>query len=170
MILYHGSNVEITKIDFDKCKPYKDFGRGFYLTNIKEQAVLMAKSKAALFDGMPVVTIFEVDDDILDKDDLNTKVFSESPTIEWARFIVNNRNREFKDYESLECNVDAKYDVVTGPVADDAIAATIRRYTGEDLDEEGLKRRLTYKKLSNQYSFHTEKAVSYLRKVGVLDE
>ena len=108
MILYHGSNVEITKIDFDKCKPYKDFGRGFYLTNIKEQAVLMVKSKAALFDGMPVVTIFEVDDDILDKDDLNTKVFSESPTIEWARFIVNNRNREFKDYESLECNVDAK--------------------------------------------------------------
>ena len=30
MILYHGSNVEITEINFNKCKPYKDFGKGFY--------------------------------------------------------------------------------------------------------------------------------------------
>ena len=170
MILYHGSNVEITEIDFEKCKPYKDFGRGFYLTKIKEQAVLMAKNKAALFDGNPVVTVFEVDDDILHKADLNTREFSQVPSIEWAVFIVNNRNKDFVDFESSECNIDAKYDIVAGPVADDAIAATIRRYTGEKLDEEGLRRKLTYKELSNQYSFHTEKAVSYLRKVGVLDE
>lgn len=34
MILYHGSNVAIDKIDLNLCKPYKDFGRGFYLTDI----------------------------------------------------------------------------------------------------------------------------------------
>lgn len=32
--LYHGSNLFIDKIDFTKCKPYKDFGQGFYLTDI----------------------------------------------------------------------------------------------------------------------------------------
>lgn len=38
MRLYHGSNMMIENIDLSKCKPYKDFGRGFYLTEIKEQA------------------------------------------------------------------------------------------------------------------------------------
>ncbi len=38
MILYHGSNIEIENVDLSKCRPYKDFGQGFYLTTIKEQA------------------------------------------------------------------------------------------------------------------------------------
>lgn len=32
MILYHGSNLKIDEIDLTKCKPYKDFGQGFYYT------------------------------------------------------------------------------------------------------------------------------------------
>lgn len=32
MILYHGTNCSIDKIDLNKCRPYKDFGKGFYLT------------------------------------------------------------------------------------------------------------------------------------------
>lgn len=170
MILFHGSNIEIFDIDFTKCKPYKDFGKGFYLTTIKEQAIRMAQNKAALYGGKPIVTIYETDDDILDKENLNTKAFPMNPTIEWARFIVNNRNKNFKDQSSMDSNSDCKYDIVLGPVADDAIAATIRRFMGDSLDEEGLMRKLTYKKLSNQYSFHTDKAIAYLRKVGVLDE
>ena len=42
MILYHDSNVDIKTIDLSKCSPNKDFGRGFYLTTIKEQAQRMA--------------------------------------------------------------------------------------------------------------------------------
>ena len=38
MILYHGSNIAISEIDLTLCKPYKDFGKGFYLTDIKSQA------------------------------------------------------------------------------------------------------------------------------------
>lgn len=33
MILYHGSNLEISQIDLTKGNPNKDFGRGFYLTD-----------------------------------------------------------------------------------------------------------------------------------------
>ena len=33
MKLYHGSNMVIDQIDLSKCKPYKDFGQGFYLTD-----------------------------------------------------------------------------------------------------------------------------------------
>lgn len=32
MKLYHGSNVEIDKVDLSKCMPNKDFGCGFYTT------------------------------------------------------------------------------------------------------------------------------------------
>ncbi len=35
MKLYHGSNIAIERIDFARCKPYKDFGQGFYLTEIE---------------------------------------------------------------------------------------------------------------------------------------
>ena len=32
MILYHGSNTKIDSINLAMCRPYKDFGTGFYLT------------------------------------------------------------------------------------------------------------------------------------------
>lgn len=37
MKLYHGSNVEIDSINLAMCRPYKDFGKGFYLTDLKER-------------------------------------------------------------------------------------------------------------------------------------
>ena len=49
MILYHGSNVEIQSIDLSMCKPYKDFGKGFYLTTLKEQAKRMAMRVSRIF-------------------------------------------------------------------------------------------------------------------------
>ena len=49
MKLYHGSNIAIEHIDFARCKPYKDFGQGFYLTEIEEQAVQMARRTCLLY-------------------------------------------------------------------------------------------------------------------------
>ncbi len=45
MILYHGSNQDIKRIDLTKTRPNKDFGQGFYLTEDKEQAMKMAEQK-----------------------------------------------------------------------------------------------------------------------------
>ena len=42
MILFHGSNVQIESIRLDLCSPNKDFGQGFYLTDIEVQASQMA--------------------------------------------------------------------------------------------------------------------------------
>ena len=106
MILYHGSNTEIMEIDLSKCRPFKDFGSGFYLTSFKEQAVRMAENRAALYGGSPVITVFEADDNIMEMPELNTRSFSVNPTVEWARFIVNNRTKEFNDPESPDCNID----------------------------------------------------------------
>ena len=37
MKLYHGTNCDFQQIDLKKCKPNKDFGQGFYLTDIRRQ-------------------------------------------------------------------------------------------------------------------------------------
>lgn len=42
-ILYHGSYCEVRQPDLQKCKQYKDFGQGFYLTKDLEQAKNFAK-------------------------------------------------------------------------------------------------------------------------------
>lgn len=42
MKLYHGTNIDFSRILLSKCKPNKDFGCGFYLTNIRSQAQEMA--------------------------------------------------------------------------------------------------------------------------------
>ena len=38
MILYHGSFLEIVKLDLTHSRPNVDFGRGFYVTPLYEQA------------------------------------------------------------------------------------------------------------------------------------
>ena len=65
MRLYHGSNSKIKNIDLAKCKPYKDFGQGFYLTEIEEQASQMARRTASIYGGSAVVTQFEFDEKAL---------------------------------------------------------------------------------------------------------
>lgn len=51
MRLYHGSNIVIDSINLAMCRPYKDFGKGFYLTDIKEQAEKMAVRVSKIHSG-----------------------------------------------------------------------------------------------------------------------
>lgn len=168
MILYHGSNVEIDSIDLSRCTPYKDFGRGFYTTLLKEQAMRMARRRAKLEGGRAVVTIFEAPDDLLEKGNLCCRVFEDKPSIEWAVFIRNNRDRNFKDIADKDCNTDNKYDIVAGPVANDTVGLLIRQFSRGTIDVEYLKKEFDFGTLTNQYTFHTERAVAYLKKVGAL--
>ena len=75
MILYHGSNVDIKKISLLKCKPNKDFGKGFYLTTIKEQAVRMSLRVSRMFGGTPCINEYSFDENILKSDSLKIKIF-----------------------------------------------------------------------------------------------
>jgi len=165
MMLYHGSNSRIDRIDFNLCRPYKDFGRGFYCTEVKEQAELMAKRVANIYGGMPCVTPFELDESIYTSKPLNIRMFTK-PTQEWAIFVLNNRDRKFLDIENLECNQDNKYDMVVGPVADDDLALLFRTFTRGLINIDALVKEMKYKKFSNQYSFHTTQITSYLKRIG----
>ena len=153
MKLYHGSNTKIEKIDLSKCRPYKDFGQGFYLTEIKEQAEKMASRTAHIYEGEPVVTEFEFDESALTK--LSVKQFDE-PNEEWALFVLANRNKESQQPTH-------SYDIVIGPVADDDIAQLFRNFNDGYINLTMLVEGLKYKKVSSQYFFHTEAATKYLK-------
>lgn len=167
MILYHGSNIVIDSINLAMCRPYKDFGKGFYLTDIEEQAEKMAIRVSRIYGGSPIVNVFEIQDNFKEIPNINIKDFGLQTTEEWAKFVMNNRDRAFSDIENDLCNKDNKYDIVIGPVADDNMALLFRQYENEVIDFETLLKGMIYKKTSSQYSFHTEKSIKLLsRKVG----
>lgn len=154
MILYHGSNTEIVKINLDKCKPYKDFGRGFYLTEIYSQAERMANRTASIYGGSPVVTKFEFDESAFSR--LSVKQF-EAPCAEWALFVMANRSKENRHPIHT-------YDLVIGPVADDSMSMLFRKFGDGIINLDELVRDMQYKEFSSQYLFHTEEAIKYLKR------
>ena len=167
MRLYHGSNIIIENIDLSKCRPYKDFGQGFYLTTLLEQAQKMAQRVSRIYGGNPMVTVFDFDEKLLSSTELKARLFdSEKPSAEWALFVSNNRKEGLTEIESTDCNQDLRYDIVVGPVANDDLALLFRQFSNGFIDLEGLKKGMEYKKLTDQYSFHTEKAISFLKKIG----
>ncbi len=52
--------MDIKVIDLAMCRPYKDFGEGFYLTVMKERSEKMAKRVARIYGGSPVLNGFEI--------------------------------------------------------------------------------------------------------------
>ncbi|MBQ1688226.1 MAG: DUF3990 domain-containing protein [Lachnospiraceae bacterium] len=167
MFLYHGSNTDIKEINLAMCRPYKDFGQGFYLTVMKEQAEKMANRVARIYGGSPILNIYEIDENFIRNTNLNIKNFGTETSEEWARFVKNNRSREYTDFSNPECNFDNKYDIVVGPIADDDMALLFRQFENGMLTFEKMLSGMIYKKTTNQYSFHTQEAIKLLKKVGV---
>lgn len=165
MILYHGTNTDIDKIDLSLCAPYKDFGTGFYTTTLFDQAKAMAIRKCKLFGGKPCVISYEAPDNLLELRTVKVKAFY-GTLKEWAVFIINNRNRDFTDISSPECNLDNKYEVVFGPVANDTLTTLIRQYQKGYIDSAILLKEMQYAAPNNQYSFHSENAAMLLTKTG----
>ncbi len=156
MTLYHGTFMDFQAIELGKCRPYKDFGRGFYLTDLEDQAIKMAEKKAKIFNGSPVILKYDFDERLLANGELKVKQFSK-PGQEWAEFIYKNRSRS--------CAFQHDYDIVTGPIADDGVAYLLDRYEEGTLTLEQLANELEFRDLNNQYFFGTEKALKHLKRL-----
>ncbi|MBO5596306.1 MAG: DUF3990 domain-containing protein [Bacteroidales bacterium] len=158
MKLYHGSNVAIDIIDLSKSRPGKDFGKGFYLSADKQQAIEMAESKVAFLGGEPIVTEFEFDDSVLTSGQVKFKQF-ESYSEEWAKFVYDNREN-FSDTPIHD------FDIIYGPIANDKVGAQIRNFKNGSIDLDELMRRIKYLKgITFQYYFGTEAAIKTLKKL-----
>lgn len=155
MILYHGSNTAIESIDLKKSKRYKDFGRAFYLSSEREQAIKMAKAKTVQFGGEAIVTTFEYDDSACGN--LSVMEFPHYSR-EWAEFVYNNRDEQ-QDFHH-------NYDIVYGPIANDYIGLQIRDFRRHRLTFEQFMENILYHQGETfQYAFCTETAIAKLKKL-----
>jgi hypothetical protein len=166
MKLYHGTNCNIEAIDLAKCRPYKDFGKGFYLTELKQQAQEWAFRISESFGNKPKIIEYEYTPNL--NIGLNILKF-EKPCIEWAYFIMSNRSRNLHEVSGKLDNRNCQYDIVEGPVGNDDIAVTLNQFIQGLIDDNLLLQRLEYKELNHQMSFHTEISLRTLTKTGEYD-
>ena len=148
MILYHGSFLEIVKPDLAHSRPNVDFGRGFYVTPLYEQAAKWCgKFKRRGKDG--IISRYEYDES--QENELKTLKF-DSYSEEWLDFSMNCRRE--KD--------DSDYDIVMGGVANDKVFNTVELYFDQLIDKNEAISRLKYEKPNMQICFRTEESLEHL--------
>ena len=114
MILYHGSFLEIAKPDLVHFRSNVDFGRGFYVTPLYEQAAKWCgKFKRRGKDG--IISWYEYDENR--EAELKTLKF-DFYSEEWLDFILNCRSGK----DSTD------YDLVVGGVANDKVFNTVELF------------------------------------------
>lgn len=152
MILYHGSFLEITNPDLVHSRSNVDFGRGFYVTPMYEQAAKWCgKFKRRGKTG--IISRYEYDESR--ESELKILKF-ESYSEEWLDFILSCRSR--KDTTD--------YDLVAGGVANDRVFNTVELFFDGLIDKTEAIKRLRYEKPNLQICFRTAKALSLLHFEG----
>jgi hypothetical protein len=147
MIVYHGSYTEITKIDLSKCEPNKDFGKGFYVTKIKEQADIWAVRMGRKYKNKGIVTKFKFYESAFDNAMYKVLQFDKYDE-NWLDFVTLNRR--------LDSPIPAHdYDIVEGPVADDRISKEIDNYILGKISREKFLGMLRREEPTHQICFCT---------------
>ncbi len=150
--------MTIDKVDLSKSRPFKDFGRAFYLSADEQQAWERAYAAITLWGGTPKVTSFELDEHVLTSGELKVLSF-DGYTEEWADFIFANRNRRKPVFSH-------DYDIVYGPIANDRVGEQVALFKGGYITKERFLQKLKHMRgITFQYAFCTEVAISKLRKL-----
>ena len=147
MKVYHGSDVQIEKIDLLKSREYTDFGRGFYVTNIRGHAHRRAVNIAVENNTQPIVTQFEYIEAYQINAELSVKSFA-TPSEEWVNFVMMNRDVSIIQPAH-------SYDIVEGPVANDWVTWQIKRYQKGRITIKQLIAELQYREQTHQICFCT---------------
>ncbi len=136
MRLYHASTMIIEKPDVQHSRDKLDFGRGFYLTSIREQAVRYAE-RFTIRNFEAFISEYELDDDT---PGFHIKTFP-SYDADWLDYVALCRKGLQKEHI---------YDAVSGGVANDKVFNTIDLYFAEQISKEEALGRLKYVKPNHQ--------------------
>jgi hypothetical protein len=158
MILYHGSNVSVPSPKLIEPNRNLDFGAGFYTTTNKEQAINFSENVyRRQKSGSKVVSVYEFDETAFDK--LSTLKF-DGANESWLDFVSDHRNGIYNGQN---------YDLVFGPVADDAIYQTFILYLSGAYTKEQTLEALKINHLFNQLTCKSNMALSFLKFVKAVD-
>lgn len=147
--VYHGSTEEIRTPLVDVGRSNLDFGIGFYVTNIRQQAVDWAERVADRRGGSAVINTY-----ILERDAIlanyRCKVFPQYNG-EWLDFIVDSRLGKMPWKE---------YDYIEGGVANDRVVDTINLYMADLMTREKALERLSEHRPNNQMCVLNQEIIS----------
>jgi len=145
MKLYHSSNITVEHPDTEHSRDYLDFGKGFYLTTIEDQAVKYG-NRFIRREEEAWLNIYEFEFDIAD---WKVRQF-DSYDLEWLEFVSKCRAGED----------DSDYDIVIGGIANDKVIRTLDRYFAGELSAEATIGLLKYEKPNNQYCIRSQRMLN----------
>ncbi|MCI8581944.1 MAG: DUF3990 domain-containing protein [Dorea sp.] len=150
MIVYHGSSVIVNFPDIEHSFRALDFGKGFYVTTVKEQAERWARRKADICgSGKAIVTVYNMVEQL---DGLICKCFEED-LMEWIDFVCRCRDEE-KDY--------LQYDLIKGNVANDKVFRVVDMYQSGIWDKERALKEIKMYPNYDQIAFVSQRAIKQL--------
>lgn len=139
MEVYHGSTIIVEKPLVGVGRKNLDFGQGFYITDLRQQAISWA-SRPLNANKPKILNIYT-----LDKDGFQTKGYSykhfEAYDSEWLDFVIANRKGE---------RAWADYDIIEGGIANDRVFNTIELYSTGLITKDVALQRLQYEQPNNQ--------------------
>ncbi|MBR2230404.1 MAG: DUF3990 domain-containing protein [Prevotella sp.] len=139
MKVFHGSTIVIKQPLAAAGRKMLDFGQGFYVTDIKQQAESWAERMQRIKMENGIVNVYELD---LEKVKADYSYYKfENYDLDWLQFIVANRigRTDVK-----------KYDVVEGGVANDRVIDTVEAYMANMMTLETALGELSKHKPNNQ--------------------
>ena len=139
MEVFHGSTLIVDSPLVGVGRKDLDFGLGFYITDIRQQAIDWAQRP--INNGKSqYLNCYELDKDNLVKESYRYMKF-DSYNDEWLDFVIGNRHGE---------GLWKEYDLVEGGIANDRIFNTIELYDSGLITREEALNRLRYEKPNNQ--------------------
>jgi hypothetical protein len=151
MTLFHGSYLPVECPDISYSRDNVDFGKGFYVAPIWEQAVSWA-NRFRRKHGQSVVSSYEINMEAL-RDNASILIFDEYSE-DWLDFIVACRRGT-----NMSC-----YDIIIGGGANDRVFDTIQLFLDGLINKTESIKRLCYDKPNVQYCFRNQKIINeYLK-------
>jgi len=142
MLIMHGSTELVKDPKVRKAKYHKDFGDGFYCTNIEAQAFRWA----ARF-GTGYINFYNYNPDPELK-----KLHFPKMTEEWLDFISQCRNGSDHDY-----------DIVEGPMANDEVYNYVADFINGAITRAAFWELVKFRYPTHQICFHTEEALKSIK-------
>lgn len=148
MRVYHGGTGKIEFPDVSKGRPGLDFGQGFYVTDIQDQAESWADRMSRIRLEVGIVNVYEFD--LQKAKTLFAYKKFNNYDVEWLEYIVANRRGE---YEGIN------FDIVEGGVANDRVIDTVEAYMSNMMPLETALKNLSLHSPNNQLCLRNQQVV-----------
>lgn len=145
MRVYHASSVIVEHPDTEHSRSFLDFGPGFYVTTLRQQAIdygqrFLRRGREAWLNE------YELSDDLSAWQTLSFDAYDEA----WLDFVS----------ECRAGRTQGSWDIVRGGIANDKVFRTLDLYFAGDIGKHDALRRLVYEKPNYQLCFRTQQAIA----------